>query len=69
MLEITSVTQLKRRVKSKGVKIFAVVAITDSDEIAVEVKKADFLNVIKKWTDENFKNSRVIIDSNGDIIL
>lgn len=67
---VTSIKQLKVYVKKAGIKVYAVASLTRDDEMCIEVKKSHFLEVMDRWSSDALtaKNSKVIIDKDGDVI-
>jgi hypothetical protein len=51
--------------------VFAIVRITEDDEICTEIKKNSFLEATSEWTDKDLtkRNSHIQITEEGDILL
>lgn len=49
-----------------GVRVFAVVNVSDNDEICVEIKKGGFIESLSGWTGEA---TRIDIDLDGNLLM
>ena len=49
-----------------GVRVFAVVSVSDDDEICVEIKKGGFIESLSGWTGEA---THIQVDPNGDLLM
>lgn len=57
--------ELRKMVRKNGAKVYAIAGITQDSEIAVEVKKNDFLRAIDGWQGE----TNVTVTQGGKVII
>ena len=49
-----------------GVRVFAVVSVSNDDEVCVEIKKGGFIEALSGWTGEA---TRIDIDLDGNLSM